>query len=55
MSKPEDTEQPEHTEKVVQKEKKGQSDVLHRLSETLASRRNRRTRRNSSPAVLIPS
>jgi len=40
MSKPEDTEQPEHTEKVVQKEKKGQSDVLHRLSETLASRRN---------------
>jgi len=40
MSKSEDTEKSEHTEKVEQMEKKGQYDVLHRLSNTLASRRN---------------
>ena len=40
MSKSEDTEKSEHTAKVAQMEKKGQYDVLQRLSETLAARRN---------------
>ena len=40
MSKTEETGRTETTEKAEMAEKKGKHDLLHRLSETLASRRN---------------
>ena len=40
MSKTEETDKTEVTEKADTTEKKGKHDLLHRLSETLASRRN---------------
>ena len=40
MSKPEETDKTEAADKAERIDKKGKHDVLHRLSETLAARRN---------------